>query len=166
VGGAILIQAMDAREAASSRRESGVNPQVGQVAAVHVPLGRGLDHGLSLASQREAAGTGADGIFNQLHYEEVLRCWCSAPGVHRASGPVGHRTEKLWDQRFKQIRKFERHCRRMGHGSHVITESLAREQKRRFLQRSTSREEMEFNVGDLKERPRWKETCRRTRRRR
>ena len=85
---------------------------------------------------KELPERGRIGIFNRSYYEETLVC-ASASGVSRRQKlPPELVTKHIWDERFQDIRAFERYLHRNGtivrkFFLHVSKE----EQQKRFLER-------------------------------
>jgi PPK2 family polyphosphate:nucleotide phosphotransferase len=159
-----LIQAMDAagKDSVIKHVMSGVNPQGCQVAAFKSPSAQELDHDYLWRCQRELPERGRIGIFNRSYYEEVLVVRVHPEYLAAQRLPSDIDSDDLWDQRFKQIRKFEHHLQENGTRVTKFFLNVSREeQKRRFLQRIDQPEKnWKFNVGDLKERSLWKEYMR------
>jgi PPK2 family polyphosphate:nucleotide phosphotransferase len=156
-----LIQAMDAagKDSVIKHVMSGVNPQGCQVAAFKSPSAQELDHDYLWRCQRELPERGRIGIFNRSYYEEVLVVRVHPEYLAAQRLPPGIDTDDLWEQRFRQIRKFERHLQENGTRVTKFFLNVSRdEQKRRFLERIERPEKnWKFNVGDPKERALWKE---------
>ncbi len=156
-----LLQAMDAagKDSVIKHVMSGVNPQGCQVASFKAPSAEELDHDYLWRCQRELPERGRIGIFNRSYYEEVLVVRVHPEYLAAERLPLGTVTDDLWEERFRQIRRFERHLQENGTRVTKFFLHLSRdEQKRRFLERIDRPEKnWKFNTGDLKERSRWKE---------
>jgi len=159
--GLFIIQAMDAagKDSVIKHVMSGVNPQGCQVAAFKSPSAEELDHDYLWRCQRELPQRGRIGIFNRSYYEEVLVVRVHPEYLQGQKLPPGTITDDIWDHRFRQIRKFERHLQENGTRVTKFFLNVSRdEQKRRFLDRIDQPEKnWKFNVCDLKERALWKE---------
>jgi PPK2 family polyphosphate:nucleotide phosphotransferase len=100
---------------------------------------------------------GRIGIFNRSHYEEVLVVRVHPELLERQRLPKGFVGKDIWKDRFKSIRKFERHLARNGvlilkFFLHVSKE----EQRQRFLARlEEPAKRWKFNMDDVAERKRW-----------
>jgi PPK2 family polyphosphate:nucleotide phosphotransferase len=156
-----IFQAMDAagKDGAIKHVMSGVNPQGCQVASFKAPTAEELDHDYLWRCQRHLPERGRIGIFNRSYYEEVLVVRVHPEfldGQRLPSKPSG---EALWEERFRQIRQFERHLGT--NGTRVVKFFLhvsREEQKKRFLERIERPEKnWKFSAGDVKERGHWKE---------
>jgi len=156
-----LVQAMDAagKDSVIKHVMSGVNPQGCQVASFKSPSTEELDHDYLWRCQRELPERGRIGIFNRSYYEEVLVVRVHPEYLAAQRLPAGTVTDDLWEERFRQIRRFERHLQENGTRVTKFFLNVSREeQKRRFLERIEKPEKnWKFNVGDLKERSLWKE---------
>ena len=156
-----LLQAMDAagKDSVIKHVMSGVNPQGCQVASFKAPSAEELDHDYLWRCQRELPERGRIGIFNRSYYEEVLVVRVHPEYLAAERLPLGTVTDDLWEERFRQIRRYERHLQENGTRVTKFFLHLSRdEQKRRFLERNDRPEKnWKFNTGDLKERSRWKE---------
>ena len=156
-----IVQAMDAagKDSVIKHVMSGVNPQGCQVASFKSPSAEELDHDYLWRCQRELPERGRIGIFNRSYYEEVLVVRVHPEYLAAQRLPAGTVTDDLWDERFRQIRRFERHLQENGTKVTKFFLHVSREeQKRRFLERIDRPEKnWKFNTGDLKERSRWKE---------
>ncbi len=156
-----IVQAMDAagKDSVIKHVMSGVNPQGCQVASFKAPSAVELDHDYLWRCQRELPERGRIGIFNRSYYEEVLVVRVHPEYLDAQRLPAGTVTDDLWDERFRQIRRFERHLQENGTRVTKFFLHVSREeQKRRFVERIDRPEKnWKFNVGDLKERSLWKE---------
>jgi PPK2 family polyphosphate:nucleotide phosphotransferase len=156
-----IVQAMDAagKDSVIKHVMSGVNPQGCQVASFKAPSPQELDHDYLWRCQRELPERGRIGIFNRSYYEEVLVVRVHPEYLAAQRLPSDIDTDDLWEQRFRQIRRFERHLQENGTRVTKFFLHVSRdEQKRRFLERIERPEKnWKFNVGDLKERALWKE---------
>jgi len=156
-----IVQAMDAagKDSVIKHVMSGVNPQGCQVASFKSPSAEELDHDYLWRCQRELPERGRIGIFNRSYYEEVLVVRVHPEYLAAQRLPAGTVTDDLWEERFRQIRRFERHLEENGTRVAKFFLHVSRdEQKRRLLERIEKPEKnWKFNVGDLKERSLWKE---------
>ncbi len=108
---------------------------------------------------------GRIGIFNRSYYEEVLVVRVHPEFLGKQKLPPRLVTKKIWDERYEDIRNFERYLSRNGVAVckfflHVSKE----EQKRRFLERLDNPEKhWKFSTADARERGTGRTTWRRTR---
>jgi len=156
----IIFQAMDAagKDGAIKHVMSGLNPQGCQVFSFKQPSAEELDHDYLWRINKSLPERGRIGIFNRSHYEEVL-----VVKVHdyikHAKLPEPLVNKNIWDNRYRQIRDFERYLYENG----VITVKFflhvsKAEQKRRFLKRlEDPAKNWKFSASDLKERAHWAE---------
>jgi PPK2 family polyphosphate:nucleotide phosphotransferase len=97
------------------------------------------------------------GIFNRSYYEETLVVRVHQEFLASQKIPPELVTKKIWEERFQDIRSFERYLTRNGvvirkFFLHVSKE----EQKRRFLERiETPEKNWKFSANDVKERAYW-----------
>jgi PPK2 family polyphosphate:nucleotide phosphotransferase len=157
----LVFQAMDAagKDGTIKHVMSGVNPQGVQVYSFKAPSDEELDHDFLWRCMRNLPERGRIGIFNRSYYEEVL-----VPRVHqeileRQKLPPELVTKRIWDERYEDIRNFERYLARNGT---VILKFFLHvskaEQKRRFLARLDEPEKnWKFSVNDVKERRFWRD---------
>jgi len=156
-----IFQAMDAagKDGAIEHVMSGVNPQGCQVHAFKAPSHEELDHDFLWRMAKALPERGRIGIFNRSHYEEVLVVRVHPELLERQRLPKGLVGKDIWKERFKSIRKFERHLARNGvlilkFFLHVSKE----EQRRRFLARlDEPGKRWKFNMDDVAERKHWNE---------
>jgi PPK2 family polyphosphate:nucleotide phosphotransferase len=155
----IIFQAMDAagKDSAIAHVMSGVNPQGCQVFSFKAPTPQELDHDFLWRTTLCLPERGRIGIFNRSYYEEVLVVRAHPEILARQKLPPQLVTKDIWDQRFKDIRAFERHLARSGtlilkFFLHVSKE----EQRRRFLQRiDDPSKNWKFSSSDVVERKLW-----------
>ncbi|HVX99502.1 MAG TPA: polyphosphate kinase 2 family protein [Pseudorhodoplanes sp.] len=155
----VIFQAMDAagKDSAIAHVMSGVNPQGCQVFSFKAPTPQELDHDFLWRTTLCLPERGRIGIFNRSYYEEVLVVRAHPEILARQKLPPQLVTKDIWDQRFKDIRAFERHLARNGmlilkFFLHVSKE----EQRRRFLERiDDPSKNWKFSPGDVVERKLW-----------
>jgi len=155
----LIFQAMDAagKDGAIKHVLSGVNPQGCQVHSFKVPTSDELDHDYLWRCACRLPERGRIGIFNRSYYEEVLVVRVHPELLQEQQLPPKLITKNIWEQRYKDIRGFERYLSRNGV---VILKFFLhvskREQKRRFLERLDEPEKhWKFSAGDLHERRFW-----------
>jgi len=154
----IIFQAMDAagKDSAIKHVMGGVNPQGTQVFSFKQPSKEELDHDYLWRTTKSLPERGRIGIFNRSYYEEVL-----VVKVHDLvkyqNIPKELVTDNIWNERYEQIRNFEKHIHQ--NGTRIIKFFLhlsKDEQKKRFLKRlDTPSKNWKFSAGDLKERKLW-----------
>ena len=154
----ICLQAMDAagKDGAIKHVMKGFNPQGVQVASFKVPSSEENDHDYLWRIHRQVPRRGEIGIFNRSHYEDVL-----VSRVHdlvvKSQLPPELITEDIWQQRYRQIRDYERYLTENGT---VILKFFLHvskdEQKERLLERINDPEKnWKFSPSDTHERTYW-----------
>ncbi|WP_062057676.1 PPK2 family polyphosphate kinase [Aquimarina longa] len=104
---------------------------------------------------------GKFGVFNRTHYENVLVTRVHPEYILGENIPhintVDAIDDRFWDQRFEQIRNFEKHIADNGTLIYKFYLHLSKEeQKNRLLRRLDKKEKnWKFSAGDLKERKLW-----------
>jgi PPK2 family polyphosphate:nucleotide phosphotransferase len=160
----LIFQAMDAagKDGAIKHVMSGVNPQGCQVFSFKAPTSEELDHDFLWRTSKSLPERGRIGIFNRSYYEEVL-----VVRVHRAilelqKLPRPLLGKDVWDERYEDIRAFERYFARQGYLILKFFLNVSKkEQKRRFLERLELPEKnWKFSLADAKERGHWKDYMR------
>ncbi len=155
----VIFQAMDAagKDSVIKHVMSGINPQGCHVTAFKAPSEEELDHNFLWRAASALPERGRIGIFNRSHYEEVLVVRVHEEILAKQRLPQKLVTKKIWSERFKDIRAFERHLARNGtvvlkFFLHVSKE----EQKKRFLDRlEEPAKRWKFSMGDVEERKLW-----------
>lgn len=155
----LIFQAMDAagKDGAIKHVMSGVNPQGCQVFSFKAPSAEDLDHDYLWRCMKVLPNRGHIGIFNRSYYEEVLVVRVHSELLKREKTPPELIGKKIWDERFKDIRRFEQYLARNG----VVVRKFflhvsKKEQKRRFLERiDNPQKNWKFSVADLAERDFW-----------
>jgi PPK2 family polyphosphate:nucleotide phosphotransferase len=155
----LIFQAMDAagKDGAIRHVMSGVNPQGCQVTSFKHPGGAELDHDFLWRTTQALPARGKIGIFNRSHYEDVLIVRVH-PELLRPEGvDKGEKPAKVWKERYRSIRAFERHLG--ANNVHVIKFFLhlsKEEQRKRFLARIEEPEKnWKFSQADMQERGFW-----------
>ncbi len=155
----LIFQAMDAagKDSAIKHVMSGVNPQGCHVASFKAPAGEEVEHDYLWRCVRHLPERGTIGIFNRSYYEEVLVVRVHPDILGRQKLPPQLITKKIWEQRFEDMRAFERHLARNGTVVRKFFLNVSREeQKRRFLERLDDPEKnWKFQAGDVSERQHW-----------
>lgn len=159
----IIFQAMDAagKDSAIKHIMSGLNPQGVKVTSFKQPSSNELDHDYLWRHAIAMPSRGDIGIHNRSHYENVLVTrvhpeWIlneNLPGIES----VDDITPKFWEERFKQINRFEKNL--ADNGTVILKFFLhvsKKEQKRRFMQRIEDKtKNWKFSFSDMKERALW-----------
>lgn len=155
----LIFQAMDAagKDGVIKHVMSGVNPQGCEVHAFKAPTPEELDHDFLWRSAMRLPERGRIGIFNRSYYEEVLVVRVHPELLKRQKLPPSVVDKNIWDQRFKDIRGFERHLAR--NGTKILKFHLRlskEEQRQRFLDRlDQPTKRWKFSMGDIAERKLW-----------
>ncbi len=155
----IIFQAMDAagKDGAIKHVMSGVNPQGCQVSSFKAPSSEDLDHDFLWRCQKHLPERGRIGIFNRSYYEEVLVVRVHEQILKGQKLPEKLITKDIWEDRFQDIRNFEKYLNR--NGTFVIKFFLnvsKDEQKERFIERVDDPDKnWKFSTGDVKERGYW-----------
>jgi PPK2 family polyphosphate:nucleotide phosphotransferase len=157
----IILQAMDAAGKDSTIKHvmSGVNPQGCQVYAFKAPSDEELRHDFLWRTTKRLPERGRIGIFNRSYYEEALVVRVHDELLERQRLPRELVTADIWNERFEDIRAFERYLHR--NGTLVLKFFLhvsKREQRKRFLERlDTPEKTWKFSLRDLEERKLWRD---------
>jgi PPK2 family polyphosphate:nucleotide phosphotransferase len=155
----VIFQAMDAagKDSAIKHVMSGINPQGCHVASFKAPSAEELDHDFLWRASRALPGRGQVGIFNRSYYEEVLVVRVRREILEGEKLPARLVSNRIWQERFKDIRAFERHLAR--NGTEVLKFFLyvsKEEQKKRFLERlDDPAKRWKFSMGDVEDRKLW-----------
>jgi PPK2 family polyphosphate:nucleotide phosphotransferase len=155
----IVLQGMDAagKDSVIAHVMSGVNPQGCEVHSFKEPSAEELDHTFMWRSSTRLPARGRIGIFNRSYYEDVLVVRVHPELLGRQKVPRTLIGKQIWQERFQDIRAFERHLARNGvlvlkFFLHVSKE----EQRRRFLGRlDEPAKRWKFSMNDINERKRW-----------
>jgi len=155
----LIFQAMDAagKDGAIKHVMSGVNPQGCQVYSFKQPSEEELQHDFLWRTTRVLPERGHIGIFNRSYYEEVLVVRVHPEILKSQKIPPDLVGKKIWDERFEDIRSFERHMARSGTVIRKFFLHLSKkEQKQRFLARLEEPEKnWKFSASDIHERKYW-----------
>jgi len=160
----LILQAMDAagKDGTIKHVMSGVNPQGCQVSAFKQPSAEELDHTFLWRCMKALPERGRIGIFNRSYYEEVLVVKVHRELLAAEHLPNGKPVKELWQARYDDINRFERHLVRNGtlilkFFLHVSKE----EQRKRFLDRiNVPEKHWKFSPADIQERQFWDEYMR------
>ena len=155
----LVFQAMDAagKDGAIKHVMSGLNPQGCQVYSFKAPTPEELDHDFLWRTTRRVPERGHIGIFNRSYYEEVLVVRVHPEILKHERVPEQLLGKNLWEDRFEDIRNFERYLSRNGVAVRKFFLNLSKkEQKHRFLQRLENPEKnWKFSAADVRERACW-----------
>ncbi len=155
----VIFQAMDAagKDGAIKHVMSGLNPQGCEVTSFKAPSTEELDHDFLWRCMRKLPQRGRIGIFNRSYYEEVLVVRVHEQILHLQKMPNKLITKNIWNERFEDIRNFEKHLQ--SNGTVVIKFFLnlsPEEQKNRFIERIDNPDKnWKFSASDSKERKYW-----------
>ncbi|HEY4762731.1 MAG TPA: polyphosphate kinase 2 family protein [Candidatus Sulfotelmatobacter sp.] len=157
----LIFQAMDAagKDGAVKHVMSGINPQGCQVYSFKAPSEVELQHDFLWRTTRVLPERGRIGIFNRSYYEEVLVVRVHSAILKSQRMPPSLVDKKVWDERFEDIRCFERHMTRSGTVIRKFFLNLSKkEQKQRFLARLDHPEKnWKFSAADIHERKYWED---------
>ena len=93
---------------------TGVNPQGCDVHPFKAPSGEELDHDFLWRAAVQLPRRGHIGIFNRSYYEETLVARVHPDMLERQQLPGKLVGKDIWQERFQDIRGFERHLARSG----------------------------------------------------
>ena len=157
----LIFQAMDAagKDGAIKHVMSGINPQGCQVFSFKAPTNEDLDHDFLWRCIKCLPERGRIGIFNRSYYEETLVVRVHKEILDRQKLPEKLISKHIWDERFQDIRNFEKYLNRNGTIVKKFFLHVSKdEQKRRFLERIDKPEKnWKFSSADAKERGHWDE---------
>lgn len=156
----IIIQAMDTagKDGVIKHVMSGLNPQGTQVFSFKRPSSEELDHDYLWRTNKCLPERGRIGIFNRSYYEEVL-----VAKVHNLvngqSIPKKLVGKDIWEDRYSQIRAFEKYLYQNGIIPIKFFLHISKdEQKKRLLERIDDKtKNWKFSDADVKERAYWDE---------
>ena len=155
----LIFQAMDAagKDGAIKHVMSGVNPQGCQVSSFKAPSAEDLEHDYLWRCVKNLPNRGNIGIFNRSYYEDVLVVRVHPEFLERQKLPPELISKKIWDERFEDIRNFERYL--TNNGTVILKFFLhvsKKEQKQRFLDRiDDPLKNWKFSSNDAAERDHW-----------
>jgi PPK2 family polyphosphate:nucleotide phosphotransferase len=155
----LIFQAMDAagKDGAIKHVMSGVNPQGCQVYSFKAPTSEDLDHDYLWRCMKHMPERGRIGIFNRSYYEETLVVRVHKQILENQKLPSSLITKNIWNERFEDIRNFEKYLTRNGVIIRKFFLNVSRdEQKKRFMERLDHPEKnWKFSAADVKERGYW-----------
>lgn len=157
----LIFQAMDAagKDSAIKHVMSGINPQGCQVFSFKAPTGEEIDHDFMWRCSKNLPERGRIGIFNRSYYEETLIVRVHKNILNSQKLPEKLITKNIWNERFEDIRNFEKYLNRNGIlVCKFFLNVSKKEQKKRFLERIDNPEKnWKFSMDDVKEREHWDE---------
>jgi PPK2 family polyphosphate:nucleotide phosphotransferase len=157
----LIFQAMDAagKDGAIKHVMSGVNPVGCQVASFKAPSAEELDHDYLWRCVRHLPERGRIGLFNRSWYEEALIVRVHREILAAQKLPPELISGKIWKERLKDMRNFERYLARNGVLILKFFLHVSKgEQKKRFLERlDVPEKNWKFSAADVQERKYWKE---------
>jgi len=157
----LMFQAMDAagKDGAIKHVMSGINPQGCEVTSFKTPSSEELNHDYLWRSMCKIPERGRIGIFNRSYYEEVLVVRVHPEVLKAERIPPTLVTKQIWDERYDDIRRYERYLTRNGLVICKFFLHLSKkEQKKRFLARLDHPDKnWKFSAADVKERGYWDE---------
>jgi len=155
----IVLQAMDAagKDSVIKHVMTGLNPQGVEVHPFKQPSAEELDHDFLWRAGKRLPERGRIGIFNRSHYEEVLVVRVHPELLANQKLPARLAGRDIWQQRFDDIRCFERHLARGGTLVLKFFLNVSRkEQRKRFLDRiDLPDKRWKFSFADVTERKLW-----------
>jgi PPK2 family polyphosphate:nucleotide phosphotransferase len=155
----LIFQAMDAagKDGAIKHVMSGVNPQGVQVYSFKSPSSEDLDHDYLWRCMKCLPERGRIGIFNRSYYEETLVVRVHPEFLDKQRLPPEVVTKDIWEQRFQDIRSFERYLTHNGFAVRKFFLHVSnKEQRKRFLSRIEEPEKnWKFSANDASEREHW-----------
>lgn len=159
----IVIQAMDAagKDGTIKHIMSGVNPAGVKVSNFKSPSTIELDHDYFWRHYAALPGKGEIGIFNRSYYENVLVTKVHPEFIlnekHQAIRSVKDIDKSFWQDRYKQICRFEKNLIENDTTILKFFLHVSRDvQKKRFLDRiDDPKKNWKFSAADLKERAFW-----------
>src|SRR6187401_1560783 len=134
----LIFQAMDAagKDGAIKHVMSGINPQGCQVYSFKAPTSEDLDHDYIWRCMKCLPNRGHIGIFNRSYYEETLVVRVHPEFLAKQKLPPELISKGIWDERFRDIRNFERYLANNGIAiCKFFLHISKKEQKARFLER-------------------------------
>jgi PPK2 family polyphosphate:nucleotide phosphotransferase len=155
----LIFQALDAagKDGIIKHVMSGVNPQGCQVFSFKAPSDPELQHDFLWRTTDKLPERGKLGIFNRSYYEEVLVVRVHSAILKSQKTPPSLVTKNIWEERYEDIRGFEKHMARSGTVIRKFFLNLSKkEQKVRFLKRLEEPEKnWKFSAADIHERAYW-----------
>jgi len=155
----LVFQAMDAagKDGTIKHVMSGVNPQGCQVYSFKAPTSNDLNHDYLWRCIKCLPERGRIGIFNRSYYEETLVVRVHPELLDRQKLPKECVGKHIWEERFHDIRGFERYLHRNGTVVRKFFLHVSKgEQQKRFLERLDNPDKnWKYSINDAKERGFW-----------
>jgi PPK2 family polyphosphate:nucleotide phosphotransferase len=155
----VILQGMDAsgKDGIVKHVMAGINPQGCEVHSFKQPSAEELDHDFLWRCAMRLPARGRIGIFNRSYYEEVLIARVHPEILAHEKLPQEVVTPRIWQQRFEDIRAFER---TLAHNGTLVLKFFLHiskeEQRERFLARlDEPAKRWKFSMSDVTERRRW-----------
>ena len=152
----LIFQAMDAagKDGAIKHVMSGVNPQGCQIFSFKAPTSEDLDHDFLWRCMKCLPERGRIGIFNRSYYEETLVVRVHPEILKKQKLPAPLVSKRIWNERFEDIRAYERYLSRNGVLVRKFFLNVSKEeQKKRFLERIDNKDKnWKFSAADARER--------------
>lgn len=154
----IIFQAMDAagKDGAVKYVMSGINPAGVSVHNFKVPSSEEMAHDYLWRAMKVAPSRGMITIFNRSYYEDVLVV--KVHDLHKkAALPPRVVTDDIFEDRYEQIKNYEKHLHQNGFRVIKIFLNISKEeQKKQFIQRiDDPSKNWKFSDGDIVERGYW-----------
>lgn len=157
----LVLQGMDAggKDSLIGHVMRGLNPQGTRVVSFKVPSDEDVAHDFLWRAVKALPAKRETVVFNRSYYEDVLVVRVHPELLERqmlARHLVG---DRIWKERFEDIRAFEQHLARSGTIVRKVFLHVSRdEQRRRLLARLIDpSKNWKFSAADLRERERWKD---------
>lgn len=159
----ICLQGMDTAGKDSLIREvfKDLNARGVVVHSFKVPSSLELKHDFLWRHYIALPARGKFGVFNRTHYENVLITRVRPEYILNENLPEINKlediTEDFWENRFEDIRNFEKHISRNGTIIFKFFLNISKEEQRQRLLRRLDKADKnwKFSPGDLKERKLW-----------
>ncbi len=155
----VILQGLDAagKDGVVKHVMSGLNPQGCEVHAFRTPTPEDLGHDFLWRAGKRLPARGRIGIFNRSYYEDVLVVRVRRELLRQQNLPPELVTKKIWSQRFRSIRAFERHLTLNGTVVLKFHLRISREeQRRRLLARlDEPAKRWKFSMADVDDRKLW-----------
>lgn len=140
---------------------SGLNPSGVKVTSFKVPSSNELEHDYFWRHYKALPARGEIGIFNRSHYENVLVTKVHPEYILNENLPdidkLSDIDQKFWNNRYKQIKRFEKNLFQNGTIIFKFFLHLSfEEQKKRLIERiDDPKKNWKFSPADAKERQYW-----------
>jgi PPK2 family polyphosphate:nucleotide phosphotransferase len=155
----LVFQGMDAsgKDGAIKHVMSGVNPIFTEVHAFKQPSSEDLAHDYLWRAAKALPARGTIGIFDRSYYEDVIVVRVHPELLAEQPLPRARRGPRIWQERFEDIRGFERHLWRNGTTIRKFFFHVSRqEQQKRLIERfDEPSKNWKFSARDVRERTHW-----------